>query len=133
MNTGNEYPDIIRFVRHLRDDRGYNIEEIHPKAKPREVWSRYGFPLVSKAQAQSVHEYQHARDKEKLLARLRDSREKDGSVMKGYIIAQKHDGLWCSVSYGPHLDVTMRVYRAKVHARLRQKLAGYRYRRRRLI
>lgn len=32
-----------------------------------------------------------------------------------------------------HLDVTMRVYRAKVHARLRQKLAGYRYRRRRLI
>lgn len=89
VNTGNEYPDIIRFVRHLRDDRGYNIEEIHPKAKPREVWSRYGFPLVSKAQAQSVHEYQHARDKEKLLARLRDSREKGGV----HTIAQKWEWL----------------------------------------
>lgn len=57
VNTGNEYPDIIRFVRHLRDDRGYNIEEIHPKAKPREVWSRYGFPLVSKAQAEYIHRF----------------------------------------------------------------------------
>lgn len=62
-----------------------------------------------------------------------DYTKKDGSVMKGYIIAQKHDGLWCSVSYGPHLDVTMRRYRRKVHARLRQKLAGYRYRRRRRL
>lgn len=57
VNTGNEFPGIIKFVRHLRDDCGYNIEEIHPKMKPRQVWSRYGFPLVSKAQAEYIHRY----------------------------------------------------------------------------
>ena len=54
VNTGNEYPDIIKFVRHLRDDKGYNIIELTPKMKPREVWSKYGFPLISKAQAEYI-------------------------------------------------------------------------------
>ena len=57
VNTGNEFPGIIKLVRHLRDDCGYNIEEIHPKMKPRQVWSKYGFPLVSKAQAEYIHRY----------------------------------------------------------------------------
>lgn len=53
VNTGNEYPDIIQFVRHLRDI-GYNIIELHPKMTPREVWAKYGFPLISKAQAEYI-------------------------------------------------------------------------------
>lgn len=57
VNTGNEYPDIIKFVRHLRDDLGYNIVEIHPQMKPRQVWAKYGFPLVTKAQAEYVSRY----------------------------------------------------------------------------
>lgn len=48
-STGNEYPEIIRFVRHTD-----NIEIIHPAMTPREVMARYGFPLVSKEQAQAV-------------------------------------------------------------------------------
>lgn len=55
VNTGNEWPDIISFVRHLRDDMGYNIVEIHPRLKPKEVWAKHGFPLVSKAQAEYIH------------------------------------------------------------------------------
>lgn len=47
-NTGNEYPDIVRFVRELKNTEGYNIEIIYPKLKPREVFEKYGFPLVSK-------------------------------------------------------------------------------------
>lgn len=54
VNTGNEYPEIIKFVRHLRDDKGYNIIELTPKMRPREVWSKYGFPLISKAQAEYI-------------------------------------------------------------------------------
>lgn len=54
VNTGNEYPDIIKFVRHLRDDKGYNIIELHPKMTPRQVWAKYGFPLISKAQAEYI-------------------------------------------------------------------------------
>lgn len=48
-NTGNEYPDIVRFVRELKNTEGYNIEIIYPKLKPREVFEKYGFPLVSKS------------------------------------------------------------------------------------
>ena len=54
VNTGNEWPDIIKFVRHLRDDKGYNIVELHPKMTPRQVWEKYGFPLISKAQAEYI-------------------------------------------------------------------------------
>lgn len=47
-NTGNEYPDIVRFVRELKNTEGYNIEIIYPMLKPREVFEKYGFPLISK-------------------------------------------------------------------------------------
>lgn len=53
-NTGNEYPDIIRFVRQMQAD-GANIETIRPKFTPRQVWEKYGFPLVSKQQSKRVH------------------------------------------------------------------------------
>lgn len=79
VNTGNEYPDIIKFVRHLRDDNGYNIIELHPKMTPRQVWAKYGFPLVSKSCSQGLYEIDHARDREKVLLRMRTSREKGGS------------------------------------------------------
>lgn len=48
-NTGNEYPDIVRFVRELKNTEGYNIEIIYPKLKPAQVFEKYGFPLISKS------------------------------------------------------------------------------------
>lgn len=48
-NTGNEYLDIVRFVRELQGTEGYNIEIIRPKMRPREVFEKYGFPLISKS------------------------------------------------------------------------------------
>lgn len=53
-NTGNEYPDIIRFVRQTQAE-GANIQIIRPKLTPREVWAKYGFPLVGKESAEKVH------------------------------------------------------------------------------
>ena len=53
-NTDNEYPDIIRFVRQTQAN-GANIQIIRPKLTPREVWVKYGFPLVSKQQSQRIH------------------------------------------------------------------------------
>lgn len=52
-NTGNEYPDIVRFVRNMKN-LGENIEIIYPKLKPKEVFSQYGFPLVSKDKATQI-------------------------------------------------------------------------------
>ena len=46
-NTGNEYPDIVRFVNEVKIGGG-NLEIIHPKLKPKEVMEQFGFPLVSK-------------------------------------------------------------------------------------
>jgi len=53
--TGNEYPEICRFVRQTRDG-GANIHIIRPKMKPREVWEKYGFPLVGKELSQMIYE-----------------------------------------------------------------------------
>lgn len=55
VNTGNEYPDIVYFVRHLQQDRGYNIETLHPAKTPRQVWEEKGFPLIGKEQAEYIY------------------------------------------------------------------------------
>lgn len=56
-NTGNEYPDIIRFVKQMQSD-GTNIEIIRPKITPRQVWEKYGFPLVGKEISYYIHQVQ---------------------------------------------------------------------------
>lgn len=48
-NTGNEYPDIVKFVRSFD-----NIDWIRPKMTVKDVLSKYGFPLVSKEQSSIV-------------------------------------------------------------------------------
>lgn len=53
-NTGNEYHDIIRFVRQMQSD-GSNIQIIRPKFTQRQVWEKYGFHLLSKETAEKVH------------------------------------------------------------------------------
>lgn len=73
-NTGNEYPDIVRFVREERDLRGANIEIIQPKMKPKEVLERYGFPLVSKEVSGFCKDYRV--NKESVRARRADGRLK---------------------------------------------------------
>lgn len=60
-NTGNEYPDIVRFVKELKNTEGYNVEIIYPELKPKEVFDKYGFPLVSKEQSQSIFEVRHTK------------------------------------------------------------------------
>ncbi len=54
-NTGNEYPDIVKFVRGMKDE-GMNIEIIRPKIKPKDVIANYGFPLVSKETSSIIHD-----------------------------------------------------------------------------
>lgn len=49
VNTGCESVDVVRFVEKMK--ASHNIEVIRPKLTPRQVWAKYGFPLVSKDQA----------------------------------------------------------------------------------
>jgi PP-loop domain protein len=64
-STGNEYPEIVRFVRHTE-----NVTIIRPTMTPREVVARYGFPLVSKEQAQNIYEVRHVKGEKTRRRRL---------------------------------------------------------------
>lgn len=72
--TGNEYPDICRFVREKKNS-GENIQIIRPKITPREVWEKYGFPLVSKEISRYVHDVRtNPNSKESQLRLSKDTR-----------------------------------------------------------
>lgn len=73
VNTGNEYPDIVKFVREKKNN-GENIEIIFPKLKPKEVLEQYGFPLISKSSS----------------AIIRKSKDNpNGLTYKNYVISKK--------------------------------------------
>lgn len=54
-STGNEYPEIIQFVNEIKRG-GVNLTITRPQLTPRQVWSKYGFPLVSKEVSNFIHD-----------------------------------------------------------------------------
>lgn len=75
-NTGNEYPEIVSFVRSVS-----NITIIKPKMKPNEVIAKYGFPLISKEQSSYLREAKTTRSSILLNKRLNG----DGGKFSGKI------------------------------------------------
>ncbi|MDR1583078.1 MAG: phosphoadenosine phosphosulfate reductase family protein [Prevotellaceae bacterium] len=53
-NTGNEYPEVVKFVRSTD-----NVTAIRPEIRMKQVIERYGFPLVSKEQSQYIRQAKH--------------------------------------------------------------------------
>jgi 3'-phosphoadenosine 5'-phosphosulfate sulfotransferase (PAPS reductase)/FAD synthetase len=64
-NTGNEYPEIVRFVRGTE-----NVTIIHPEYTIRKVLEKHGFPLISKEQAQGIRQAKTTRSEKLLNIRL---------------------------------------------------------------
>lgn len=58
INTGNEFPDIVKFVRKMKNE-GMNIDIIYPKLKPNEVIAKVGFPLLSKQRSRQLRYMKH--------------------------------------------------------------------------
>lgn len=59
-NTGNEYPEIVKFVRDMKNHGGgYNIDIIYPEIKPREIFAQFGFPLIGKEQSSLLWHYRY--------------------------------------------------------------------------
>lgn len=56
-NTGNEYPEIVQFVK--MHQKEWNIITIRPSMTPRQVWAKYGFPLVGKETADKIHKVRY--------------------------------------------------------------------------
>jgi 3'-phosphoadenosine 5'-phosphosulfate sulfotransferase (PAPS reductase)/FAD synthetase len=53
-NTGNEYPEVVKFVRQIQ-----NLSIIHPGINIRQIIEKYGFPLISKEQSQYIRQAKH--------------------------------------------------------------------------
>lgn len=83
-NTGNEYPDIVRFVRELKNTEGYNIDIIYPKLKPKEVFEKYGFPLISKETSRCIYDIKHSKSE-----KLRSYRFNGNGIKKKGILPIK--------------------------------------------
>ncbi|MBQ0073170.1 MAG: phosphoadenosine phosphosulfate reductase family protein [Prevotella sp.] len=58
VNTGCEYPDLVYFAREQQKKielGGGKLLIIRPLLTPKQVWAKYGFPLVSKEVGENVH------------------------------------------------------------------------------
>jgi 3'-phosphoadenosine 5'-phosphosulfate sulfotransferase (PAPS reductase)/FAD synthetase len=53
-NTGNEYPEVVKFVRQTE-----NLKVIRPDIHIRQIIEKYGFPLIGKEQSQYIRQAKH--------------------------------------------------------------------------
>jgi 3'-phosphoadenosine 5'-phosphosulfate sulfotransferase (PAPS reductase)/FAD synthetase len=53
-NTGNEYPEVVKFVRQTE-----NVTLIRPEIHIKQIIDKYGFPLISKEQSQYIRQAKH--------------------------------------------------------------------------
>lgn len=72
-NTGNEYPDVVRFVRNID-----NVTVIRPKYTVKQVIEKYGFPLISKEQAQGIRQAKTTQSAKLLAIRLEGTNRERG-------------------------------------------------------
>lgn len=58
FNTGNEYPEIVRFVRKIQSEWG-NVDIAIPHKRLKDVIREIGFPLISKQTAHQIYQCRH--------------------------------------------------------------------------
>jgi 3'-phosphoadenosine 5'-phosphosulfate sulfotransferase (PAPS reductase)/FAD synthetase len=75
-NTGNEWPEIVRFVRQTD-----NVTIIRPEMTVKDVLAKHGFPLISKEQAQAVCEYRRAKSETQKSYRWNGVKTKNGNTI----------------------------------------------------
>ena len=80
-NTGNEFPEIVRFARSTP-----NVTVIHPKQTVKAVLATYGFPLISKEQAHGIRQARTTKSE-----KLRKIRLYGTDRNKGYISGKISD------------------------------------------
>lgn len=74
-NTGNEYPETIRFVRDTE-----NVVIIRPKKTIKQVIESYGFPLVSKEQARYIRDAKTTRSDKLRALRMNGNEKGSGKI-----------------------------------------------------
>ena len=74
-NTGNEYPEVVRFVKQKE-----NTVVIRPEADIRQIIEKYGFPLVGKEQSRYIYQAKHTRSAKLLDIRLHGGEKGIGKI-----------------------------------------------------
>jgi 3'-phosphoadenosine 5'-phosphosulfate sulfotransferase (PAPS reductase)/FAD synthetase len=74
-NTGNEFPEILKFVRSTD-----NVTVIRPEIHIRQVIEKYGFPLVSKEQSRFIRQAKHTKSAKLLDIRLNGNEKSFGKI-----------------------------------------------------
>ncbi|GHV05992.1 hypothetical protein FACS189416_6250 [Bacteroidia bacterium] len=67
-NTGNEYPEVVKFVRETD-----NLTVIRPEIHIKQLIEKYGFPLISKEQSQYIRQAKHTNSEKLRNIRLNGS------------------------------------------------------------
>jgi 3'-phosphoadenosine 5'-phosphosulfate sulfotransferase (PAPS reductase)/FAD synthetase len=74
FNTTNEFPEIYKFIKE------FNCITIQPEINLKKVIEKYGFPLISKEQAQYIREARHTKSKKLLSLRLNGRKSNQGKI-----------------------------------------------------
>lgn len=60
-NTGLEFPENVRFVKEKRDLENWDIDIVFPKLTFKKVVEKYGYPIISKEQAQYIYQWRNTK------------------------------------------------------------------------
>jgi 3'-phosphoadenosine 5'-phosphosulfate sulfotransferase (PAPS reductase)/FAD synthetase len=74
-NTGNEYPEVVKFVRQTE-----NLTVIRPDMRIAQIIEKYGFPLVSKEQSRYINQAKHTKSEKLLNIRLHGGEKGIGKI-----------------------------------------------------
>ena len=74
-NTGNEYPEVLKFVR-----QNENLTIIRPKIQLAQIIEKYGFPLISKEQSRYIYQAKHTKSEKLLNIRLYGGKKGIGKI-----------------------------------------------------
>jgi 3'-phosphoadenosine 5'-phosphosulfate sulfotransferase (PAPS reductase)/FAD synthetase len=74
-NTGNEYPEVVKFVRQTE-----NLTVIRPDMNVRQIIEKYGFPLISKEQSRYINQAKHTKSEKLLNIRLYGGKKGIGKI-----------------------------------------------------
>jgi 3'-phosphoadenosine 5'-phosphosulfate sulfotransferase (PAPS reductase)/FAD synthetase len=74
-NTGNEYPEVVKFVRQTD-----NLTVISPQMNIKQIIEKYGFPLISKEQSQYIRQAKHTNSEKLRNIRLNGSINSIGKI-----------------------------------------------------
>ena len=74
-NTGNEYPQVVKFVRQTE-----SLTVIRPDIRIEHIVEKYGFPLVSKEQSRYINQAKHTGSEKLLHIRLHGEEKGIGKI-----------------------------------------------------